>query len=58
VPVTGSGAWVIAGALHSSAELDKLAAEGPVRVLEVDLSEPDGPARLVAVAGERRSTST
>jgi NAD(P)-dependent dehydrogenase (short-subunit alcohol dehydrogenase family) len=51
--LTGSGARVIAGALHSSAELDKLAAEGRVRVLEADLSEPDGPARLVAVAGER-----
>jgi NAD(P)-dependent dehydrogenase (short-subunit alcohol dehydrogenase family) len=44
---------VIAGALHSSAELGKLAAAGQVRVLEVDLSEPDGPARLADLAGER-----
>ena len=51
--LAGSGARVIAGALHSSAELGKLAAEGPVQILEVDLSEPDGPARLVAMAGER-----
>jgi NAD(P)-dependent dehydrogenase (short-subunit alcohol dehydrogenase family) len=51
--LAGSGARVIAGALHSSAELDQLAAEGLVRVLELDLSAPDGPARLVAMAGER-----
>ena len=51
--LAGSGARVIAGALHSSAELGKLAAAGQVRVLEVDLSEPDGPARLAALAGER-----
>jgi len=51
--LAGSGARVIAGTLHSSAELGKLAAEGPVQILEVDLSKPDGPARLVATAGER-----
>jgi len=33
--LTGSGAHVIAGALHSSAELGKLAAEGTVTAVEV-----------------------
>jgi len=46
------GARVVAGARRSSAELDQLAKDGQVRVLEVDLAEPDGPARLVALAGE------
>jgi NAD(P)-dependent dehydrogenase (short-subunit alcohol dehydrogenase family) len=49
--LAGSGARVIAGALHSSAELGQLAAEGAVQVLEVDLARPDGPAELVALAG-------
>ena len=44
------GAHVIAGARRSSAELDELAKEGSVRVLEVDLTDPGGPARLVALA--------
>ena len=51
--LAGSGAQVVAGTLHSSAELGELVAEGTVRVVEVDLSDPDGPARLVAMAGER-----
>jgi NAD(P)-dependent dehydrogenase (short-subunit alcohol dehydrogenase family) len=51
--LTGSGARVIAGALHSSAELDRLAEKGPVTVREVDLTRPDGPAELVALAGDR-----
>src|SRR2546430_6132760 len=45
------GAHVVAGARRSSAELDQLAKEGSVRVLEVDLTDPDAPARLVALAG-------
>jgi len=45
------GASVVAGARRSSAELDQLAKQGQVRVLEVDLAEPGGPARLVALAG-------
>src|SRR6266566_3334100 len=45
------GAHVVAGARRSSAELDQLAKEGSVRVLEVDLTDPGGPARLVALAG-------
>jgi NAD(P)-dependent dehydrogenase (short-subunit alcohol dehydrogenase family) len=51
--LTGSGARVIAGALHSSAELDRLAANGLVTVREVDLTRPDGPGELVALAGDR-----
>src|SRR5690242_14145068 len=44
------GAHVVAGARRSSAELDELAKEGSVQVLEVDLTDPGGPARLVALA--------
>jgi NAD(P)-dependent dehydrogenase (short-subunit alcohol dehydrogenase family) len=44
------GAHVVAGARRSSAELDQLAKDGSVRVLEVDLTDPGGPARLVALA--------
>jgi len=47
------GVRVTAGTLKSSAELDQLAGDGMVRVVEVDLAEPGGPARLVAVAGDR-----
>jgi NAD(P)-dependent dehydrogenase (short-subunit alcohol dehydrogenase family) len=53
---TASGAHVVAGALHSSAELDKLAAEGTVTTPEVDLAAPGGPAgrrrRPGAAAGQ------
>lgn len=51
--LTRSGARVIAGALHSSAELGQLAAEGLVTVHEVDLTRPDGPGELVALAGDQ-----
>jgi len=47
------GVRVTAGALKSSAELDELAKEGLVQVVEVDLADPSGPARLVAAAGGR-----
>ena len=50
--LAGSGAHVIAGAQHSSAELDKLATEGTVTILSVDLGAPGGPAELVALAGD------
>jgi NAD(P)-dependent dehydrogenase (short-subunit alcohol dehydrogenase family) len=53
--LTGSGAHVIAGTRHSSAELGKLAAEGTVTVLEVDLGAPGGPAELAALGGDRVS---
>jgi NAD(P)-dependent dehydrogenase (short-subunit alcohol dehydrogenase family) len=49
--LVGEGARVVAGARHSSAELDQLAASGAVRVFEVDLAEPSGPVRLVEYAG-------
>jgi NAD(P)-dependent dehydrogenase (short-subunit alcohol dehydrogenase family) len=51
--LAASGARVVAGARRSSAELDRLAADGSVHVLEVDLGERDGPGRLIAVAGDR-----
>jgi NAD(P)-dependent dehydrogenase (short-subunit alcohol dehydrogenase family) len=47
------GATVVAGARRSSPELDELGAGGAVRTLAVDLAAPDGPARLVDLAGGR-----
>ena len=49
--LVAEGVSVTAGARKSSAELDDLARTGMVRAVEVDLAEPDGPARLVAAAG-------
>jgi NAD(P)-dependent dehydrogenase (short-subunit alcohol dehydrogenase family) len=51
--LVASGAHVTAGARESSAELHKLAADGSVEVVETDLAAPDGPAGLVAAAGDR-----
>ncbi len=51
--LVAEGVHVTAGAAKSSAELDELAGTGMVRVVEVDLAEPGGPARLVAAAGDR-----
>jgi NAD(P)-dependent dehydrogenase (short-subunit alcohol dehydrogenase family) len=51
--LAGEGVHVTAGALKSSAELDELSGAGLVRVVEVDLADPGGPARLVAAAGDR-----
>jgi NAD(P)-dependent dehydrogenase (short-subunit alcohol dehydrogenase family) len=51
--LVAEGVRVTAGARMSSAELDELAATGTVRVVEADLAEPGGPARLVAAAGDR-----
>jgi NAD(P)-dependent dehydrogenase (short-subunit alcohol dehydrogenase family) len=51
--LVASGARVTAGARTSSAELDQLAADGRVQVLEADLAAADGPARLVALAGDQ-----
>jgi len=51
--LVAEGVHVTAGALKSSAELDELAGAGLVRVVEVDLADPGGPARLVAAAGDR-----
>ena len=51
--LVAEGVHVTAGALRSSAELAELAGTGAVRVVEVDLADPGGPARLVAAAGDR-----
>ena len=51
--LSASGARVIAGSLHSSSELDKLAADGSVLAHQVDLAGPGGPAELVGLAGDR-----
>jgi NAD(P)-dependent dehydrogenase (short-subunit alcohol dehydrogenase family) len=51
--LVAEGVHVTAGARKSSAELDEMAGTGMVRVVQVDLAEPDGPARLVAAAGDR-----
>jgi NAD(P)-dependent dehydrogenase (short-subunit alcohol dehydrogenase family) len=47
------GARVVAAARTESVELKRLADASKVRTLQVDLTEPDGPARLAAFAGER-----
>jgi len=51
--LAGEGVRVVAGARASSPELDELAKTSSVEVVEVDLAEPAGPARLVAAAGDR-----
>ena len=48
--LVANGVHVIAGSLKPSQELDPLAKDGPVQALEVDLADPEGPARLVALA--------
>lgn len=51
--LVAAGARVVAGSRTSTAELDELVAGGQVRWVAVDLTEPGGPERLVAEAGER-----
>jgi NAD(P)-dependent dehydrogenase (short-subunit alcohol dehydrogenase family) len=51
--LVAEGARVIAGARTSSAELDALAEDGEVQVLQLDLADPQGPERLVSLAGDR-----
>ncbi len=51
--LVAEGVAVTAGARTLSAELGDLAKAGQVRAVEVDLAEPDGPARLVATAGDQ-----
>ena len=48
--LVAEGARVTAGARKSTAQLDELAGTGQVQVVQVDLAQPDGPARLVAAA--------
>lgn len=51
--LAGEGVRVVAGARASSPELDELAKTSTVEVVEVDLAESSGPARLVGAAGDR-----
>jgi NAD(P)-dependent dehydrogenase (short-subunit alcohol dehydrogenase family) len=51
--LAGNGVHVVAGARKPSGDLAELAAGGQVRAVGVDLADPDGPARLVAEAGEK-----
>ena len=51
--LAASGVRVTAGARNSSAGLEALAAAGQVRIAQVDLAEPQGPARLIGLAGDQ-----
>jgi NAD(P)-dependent dehydrogenase (short-subunit alcohol dehydrogenase family) len=51
--LAASDVRVIAGSLKTSGELDELARDGQVRVAELDLSQPDAPGRLTALAGDQ-----
>jgi len=48
-----SGARVVTGATSVSPALAELVNAGGVEAIEIDLAQPDGPARLVAAAGDR-----
>ncbi len=51
--LAASGARVVTGAKHLSPEIEELARDKQVTFVEVDLADPDGPAQLVAAAGDR-----
>jgi NAD(P)-dependent dehydrogenase (short-subunit alcohol dehydrogenase family) len=51
--LAASGARVITGAQRPSAEIDGLTRDKQVTFVEADLADPGGPARLVAMAGDR-----
>ncbi len=51
--LAASGARVITGAKSRSPEIEELTRDKQVTFAQVDLGEPDGPARLVAMAGDR-----
>ena len=51
--LVASGARVVAGSRKSTPELEELAEDGAVLVVEADLGEPGEPARMVALAGDR-----
>jgi NAD(P)-dependent dehydrogenase (short-subunit alcohol dehydrogenase family) len=51
--LAASGARVVAGAQHGSAEIAELTHDKDVTFVEVDLADPAGPAELVAAAGDR-----
>src|SRR5262245_55554885 len=49
--LVAEGVRVIAGSRHSTPEMDLLVRDGSVQFVEVDLSDPEGPAQLIDVAG-------
>jgi NAD(P)-dependent dehydrogenase (short-subunit alcohol dehydrogenase family) len=51
--LVAEGARVIVGSREMSPDLETLTKHGAVRAVMVDLSQPDGAARLVAEAGDR-----
>jgi NAD(P)-dependent dehydrogenase (short-subunit alcohol dehydrogenase family) len=51
--LAASGARVITGAKSSSADITALTADRQVVFAEVDLTDPGGPAQLIAAAGDR-----
>jgi NAD(P)-dependent dehydrogenase (short-subunit alcohol dehydrogenase family) len=51
--LAAAGARVVAGSQSTTPELRELAAEGSVHPVEVDLSTREGPAALIAAAGDR-----
>ncbi|MFF3786852.1 SDR family NAD(P)-dependent oxidoreductase [Streptomyces sp. NPDC001933] len=51
--LAAEGVQVVAGARHSSDELDALVHGGNVRLVQVDLADDEGAGRLVAAAGDR-----
>jgi NAD(P)-dependent dehydrogenase (short-subunit alcohol dehydrogenase family) len=48
--LVAAGAQVVAGARTLTPELERLAAEGSVQAVPIDLGSPEGPARLVAAS--------
>ena len=51
--LAAGGATVITGAKSASPEINELTRDGRVVFAEVDLSDPQGPAQLIAAAGGR-----
>jgi len=51
--LAAAGARVTVGARKSSVDLDELARTGQVQVVLADLADPEGPASLIAQAGDR-----
>ena len=51
--LAAEGAYVVAGALRGSSELDELSRTADVHTVSVDLTAPEGPAQLLAAAVDR-----
>jgi NAD(P)-dependent dehydrogenase (short-subunit alcohol dehydrogenase family) len=51
--LAASGARVITGAKNASPDIEELTSDKQVSFVEVDLADPDGPAQLVAMGGDR-----